>query len=429
MLRQNSFMAARALLLATAAFSATAAFAARGDGLPYVTVTLDGFERAKIHKRAVALMRTEVVYDDEGNWVSSDTDAYHFDNLQVRRLTTDGNAEATKAAFSLKSSSRYVGWAAYSATGWDIMAYDLKRKRVVNVSNTPLRDEDPFFDLEDNRFAWKVVDFDEQPVEYDFVVSNGRKSTTVNEVANDAYYLVLGDAQTSGGNAVFVASGQDPEDGSFDDEVFFWDGRRLRQVTDDPGVGATGPGYADDLALVSGDQVVFVTTNPIDDTEPYQLRVYDGKKKKIRTVLSGGTTIVGGHVLDDDFCFPIELSDGLLIWNGSIVGSGPLFLLTDVRTGETRALDDVTGGSVFVAGTADGYVGMFSEAATGETQVMVYRPATGSLTTAATHLNFAHSGLLSISGPNLAYNYFVGDVPKVAIHYRSDEYAKEERRS
>jgi hypothetical protein len=60
---------------------------------------------------------------------------------------------------------------------------------------------------------------------------------------------------------------------------------------------------------------------------------------------------------------------------------------------------------------------------------MVYRPATGSLTTAATHLNFTHSGLLSISGPNVAYNYFVGDAAKVAVHYRSEEYAKEQRGS
>lgn len=428
MLRHKGFLTAPALLMAAAAFSTGPAFAARGDGLPYVTVTLDGFERAAIHQRAVALMRTETVYDDEGNWVSNDTDVYRLDDLQVSRLTTDGNEEAAKLAFSLKSSSRYVGWAAFTPTGVDIMAYDLKRKRVVNVSNTPVG-ESPFFDLEDNRFAWTVVS-DELPVEYDFVVSNGRKGKTTNEAANDAYYLIGQDPKTSAGNAAFAAFGQDSEDGSTDEEVFFWDGRRLRQVTDDPPIGATGSGYDDGSALVSGNQVVFVTTHPVAETEPYQLRVYDGKKKVIRTVLSGGTTIAGDFVLNEDFCFPIDLSGDLLIWNGSIVGSGPAFLLTNIRTGETTSLDDLTGGSVSAAATADGYVGMFSTAPSGETRVMVYRPATGSLTTAFTHpLGFASSGLLSISGPNVAYNYFVGDTPKVAVHYRSDEYAKEERRS
>ena len=60
---------------------------------------------------------------------------------------------------------------------------------------------------------------------------------------------------------------------------------------------------------------------------------------------------------------------------------------------------------------------------------MVYRPATGSLTTAATHLNFAHSGRHSISGPNVAYPYYeASGASKVTVHYRSDEYAKEQRR-
>ncbi len=407
MIPRSALAAASGILLAAATAGAQA--------LPYVTVTLDGFERARIHDRAVSLMRTEVVYDDMGNFVSADTDVFRFDDLRLRQLTTDGGS---KAAFTIKSSSRYVAWAQFGPTGPDIMAYDLKRRTVLNVSRSPAG-VDPFFDLEDNRFAWKVLDGSE----YDFVFSDGRRNTVVNEAVNDEYPLVFGDPQTSGRNAAFSAAGTDPQDGSTDTEVFFFDGRRLHQVTDDPA------GYNDDITLVSGDQVVFVTTHPEQDAEPYQLRVYDGRKKRVRTVLLGGSSIVGGHVLNDDFCFPIEFSDDLLIWNGSIVGSGPVLLLTNVRTGETQLLDDVTGGSVFVAGTADGYVAMFSESS-GGIDVVVYRPRTGELSTAATHgVGFTHSGLLSISGPNVAYNYFEGDTAKVAVHYRADDYAKELRRS
>jgi hypothetical protein len=425
MTRQNSSAAILVLLLFGAARSASAA---PGDGLPYVTVTLDGFDRAAIHERAVALTRSDYVFDENGDLVSVDTDIYRFDDLQVRRLTTDGGR---KASLSLKASSRYIGWAQFGAAGTDIMAYDLKRGNVLNITNTPGFSEDPFYDLEDNRFVWKFVDFDEMPSEYDVVLSDGRATKTTNESANDAYASVFQDPQTSSGNAAFSALGRDPEDGSVDSEVFFWDGRRLQQVTDDPPIGATGSGYDDGSALVSGEQVVFVTRHPDQNAEPYRIRAYDGRRKQVRTVLSGGTTIVGGHVLDERFCFPIELSGDLLIWNGVIVGSGPVFLLTNIRTGVTESLDDVTGGSVGVAGTADGYVGMFSRATDGEVRVMVYRPKTGSLTTAATYgPSFSSSGVLSISGPNVAYNYFDpnGDV-KVAIHYRADEYAKEGRRS
>lgn len=366
--------------------------------IEYETTTLDGFDRAAINGENVAL---NLPLPTEGS------DVWLFDGTQLNQLTFDG---VPRANFSLQISQRYVGWVEYP-DGVDIMAYDLWTSQVRNVSHSP-QSEDPFFALADDHFAWK--DFNDAGSEYDFVVSDGFTNTVINEDSNDGYYNIGQDPETSAGNAAYSAYGVDPEDGSTDREVFFYDGgsHTLVQVTDD-----ANTGREDGPALISGKHVTFVSTL---DSTPYQIKLYDAQLGQTTLAAEAGSAIVGGGVLDNAFgAYPLDFSSDLLAWNGALVDDGPYALLTNVATGQTRNLDDVTGGSVAVVATSQGYVGMMVIRADSSVDVVVYQPATGTLTNVAHYPDtFTTNGVLSMSGPNLAYQYFdpTDGSNKVAIH-------------
>lgn len=363
----------------------------------YETTTLDGFDRAAINGENVALN----LPGTEGS------DIWLFDGAQLNQLTFD---DTPKLSFTLQISKRWVGWAEYT-DGIDIMGYDLWASQSRDVSHTQPQSEDPFFALADDRFAWKILQ--DSPSEYDFVVSDGFTNTVINEASNDGYYGISQDPETSAGNAAYGAYGIDPNDGSTDSEVFYYDGssHTLVQVTNEE-----GNGREDGPALISGKHVAFRSTSNVG---PYQIKLYDAQSGQTTVPVQAGQTIVGGGVLDDAFgAYPIEFSSDLLVWNGALA-DGPYALLTNVATGETRNLDDVAGGSVNVVATSQGYVGMMVIMPDTTIAVVVYQPATGTLTTVATYApGFATNGVLSMSGANLAYYYIdpSDGSNKVAIH-------------
>lgn len=405
----------------------------------HVTVRLTNFARPEMAKDgAIALARTAFIDDGQGGLLA-DTNIWLFDNLRLRRLTESPGAG--RLNFSLKISAGWVGWAEYLACAAcdlgsqvDIMGYDRRHRVVRNVSNSQ-RSDDPFFDLADDTFAWKAVEADFS--EYDVFVSNGRTVRKINEESNDDFPLLFTDVKTSHGNVAFSAGGTDPRDGSFDDEIFFFDGERLRQVTRDGPANPQSEGNRDGPPLVSGDKVVFFTSPPGVFDQPYRLRLYDGHTRQTRVVLQPGDLTVEGHPIGSDpgvfnFALPITYVHPYLYWNGTLADVGPQFLLTDVRDGRTWVLDELVGTQVLEGvGISEGLVAFHTFEPGNSQRVGLLNPATGRLQWLAQYAPGEGRSVnhLVSSGRSVAYELVDftgnGNPTDVVVHYTLADYVRQ----